>query len=170
MTNVSKDSNSKVNPLDDPDSDAYKALVACVDIILRDPDGEIAKCTENIRLHPDDAMTYICRGLVYESMNNFDMAIADYSAAIRLGPDKVLYYSRGDMYLRNGDLDKAIVDYTEAIRLNANFAEAYLNRGLAYEKNGDTDSAIADYTEALRIDPNREDAQKALAAINVIKI
>jgi len=124
MANVSKDSNSKVNPLNDPSNDVHKAIVAYADAIIRDPDGEIAKCTKEIRLHPEDAMAYFGRGLVYENTNNIDMAIADYTEAIRLDPSSALYYSRGDMYSKKGDTDSAIADYTEALRLDPDFEEA----------------------------------------------
>ena len=159
-----------VKQLISEDSDLYKVITSYIDAVLRDPDSEIAKCTEDIRLHPEDAMMYISRGLVYETLNNIDMAIADYTEAIRLDIDNEtpMYYSRGDMYLRKGDLDNAIADYTEAVRIDPDFAEAYLNRGLAYEKKGSVDSAIADYTEALRLDPDCEEAQKALAALNKV--
>jgi tetratricopeptide (TPR) repeat protein len=64
-----------------------------------DNDIVIADFTEAIELHPDVSVFYYCRGLAYlgidnyggvfrgESEENYQRAIADFSDAIRLGPD-----------------------------------------------------------------------------------
>lgn len=158
----------EVKPLGGTDwekSDLYKDIESCVDALMRNPEAQIAKCTEAIRLNPDDAMEYVSRGLVYECMNDFDMAIADYSAAIRLDPAGVLYYSRGDMYLRKGDTEQAIADYTEAIRLDPDFADAYFNRGCAYNRKGNYDQAIADYTKTISLDTDYKEAYANRSAV-----
>jgi tetratricopeptide (TPR) repeat protein len=64
---------------------------------------------------------------------NYDLAIADFSEAVRLNPNLPQAYSkRGDAYVNKGDFDKAIADYSDALRLNPNDTMAYYNRGSSY--------------------------------------
>jgi tetratricopeptide (TPR) repeat protein len=103
------------------------------------------------------------RGEVYEakSRREFDndngpyfknLAIADYTEAIRLDPNNAGYYiTRGRIY---GNDDRAIADFTRAIRLAPNNVDAYQWRAWAYEAKKDTFRAMADWTEAIRLDPN----------------
>ncbi len=86
---------------------------------------------------------------------NYDLAIADFSEAIRLKPDDFgAYYYRGLSYDLKGNYDRAIADYNDAIRLKPDYVVAYNNRGLAYHQQGDDDKAIADETEAIRLNPH----------------
>jgi len=89
----------------------------------------------------------------------FDLAIADFTAALRLDPNNAkTYQERGVAYLSKGDLDKAIADFTQAIRLDPNDADAYYNRGYVYVTKKDYDRAIADFEAALRINPKHPNA------------
>ena len=122
-------------------------------------DRAIEDLTQAIRLAPDNAQTYIERGVAYMENGDNDRAIEDYNQAIRLSPNYAsAYLNRGVAYRNKGDIEKAIADYTEAVRLNPNDADAYYNRGLAYYNKSDHDRAIADYTEAVRLNPNDADA------------
>jgi tetratricopeptide (TPR) repeat protein len=95
------------------------------------------------------------RGKAAETKEDWDLAITEYSNAIRLDPKCAeAYNGRGDAYLGKRDWDNTIADCTEAIRLKPDFAEAYYGRGLAYEKKRDWDNTIADCTEAIRLNPN----------------
>ena len=105
-----------------------------------------------VQLFPKNAKVYYCRGLVHGYGN---LAIADYSEAIRLDPKYAeAYHDRGTAYGTHEE-DKAIADYTEAIRLypadEGRRAEALANRGSVYEDQGTIDGyskAIADYERA----------------------
>lgn len=95
------------------------------------------------------------RGLDAFDNHNYDLAITDYTEAIRLNPDYAeAYVNRGLAYTQTGDDDKAIADYTAAIHLKPDFAEAYINRGYAYGQRRDYDKAIADCDEAIRLKPD----------------
>ena len=108
---------------------------------------------------PQTAGTFLDRGILFLEREDYDIAIADFTEALRLAPDmEAAYFYRGNAYYRKDDLDRAIADYTQAIRLNPNDAAAYNNRGNAYANKGDLDRAIADYNQAIRLDPNYADA------------
>jgi Flp pilus assembly protein TadD len=94
------------------------------------------------------------RGNARCAQGRYDLAVADYTEAIRLDPAFVnAYYNRATAKAAQGRYDLAVVDYTEAIRLDPTFAKAYCNRGVARRHLGQYDLAVADYTEAIRRDP-----------------
>jgi tetratricopeptide (TPR) repeat protein len=90
---------------------------------------------------------------------DFDLAISQFTEAIRLDPKNAeMYYLRGVAYKRKGKFDKAVTDFTEAIRLNPTFYEAYCHRGSVHAYFNDPNEAIADYTAAIRVRPTSSDA------------
>ena len=122
------------------------------------PEAAITACTHIIDAKTGTprelAIIYVRRGNAYNAKRNYDQAITDYSAAIKLDPkDKDAYVDRGDAYQAQGDHDKAIADENEAIRLDPKYKSAYVDRGNAFQSKGDYDKAIADYTVAIKLDP-----------------
>ena len=100
------------------------------------------------------SITYNNRGLAYFHRGDYDLAIADYSQAIRLDPkDAYSHNNRGSAYRAKGDYDRAIADYDQSIQLDPKERAHYYNRGLAYSDKGDYDLAIADYNQAIQLDP-----------------
>jgi serine/threonine protein kinase/WD40 repeat protein/tetratricopeptide (TPR) repeat protein len=64
----------------------------------------VADCTEAIRLHPQDVSAWVNRGDVYALRGDWDKAVADYAAAVRLGPDDhILRYDLAVLHLQAGD-------------------------------------------------------------------
>jgi tetratricopeptide (TPR) repeat protein len=99
------------------------------------------------------------------SITNLDLAITNYTEAIRLKPDMVAAYNnRGIVYRQKADYDRAIADFNEAIRLDPRNASAYFNRGNAYGDKGDYDKALADETVAIRLKPDFVEAYNARGA------
>jgi tetratricopeptide (TPR) repeat protein len=98
---------------------------------------------------------FSARGGYNHDSANCDLAITDYTEAIRLDPNYAYAFAgRGYAYNKKGYYDDAITDYTEAIRLDPNYAYAFAGRGYAYNKKGYYDDAITDYAEAIRLDPS----------------
>ena len=76
----------------------------------------IADYDKAIELNPDDADTYINRGISYKNLKESQKAIADYTKAIELNPDyATAYNNRGLAYYDLKEFPKAIADYTKAI-------------------------------------------------------
>ena len=91
-------------------------------------------------------LPYFNRGNAYDQLGQLDLAIADYTEAIKLDPtDPDFFNNRGQTYDSRGEHDLAIADYTEAIRLDATSARPLYNRGLSYANKGDYQRAIADF-------------------------
>lgn len=80
---------------------------------------------------------YRSRGVVYEELQDYPKATADYSEAIKLNPqDQLAFSRRGSLYLRNGDADKAFADLSKAAEKAPN-PEALVDLASIYEKKGD---------------------------------
>jgi tetratricopeptide (TPR) repeat protein len=140
-------------------------------------DQAIALCTEAICLDPHAAWAFLCRGVArdfkagrfsfgdqftmsflhpraaQDAQGGPDLAIADFTEAIRLDPhNPVAYGNRGNDYLATGQYPQAVADYSEAIRLEPANPARFVARAHAYLAL-DWDRAIADFDEAIRMDP-----------------
>ena len=83
--------------------------------------------------------------------DNYELAIKDYSEAIRLNPKyAAAYTARGDALMILGENDKAMHDFSEAIQLNPNDYLAYELRGTVYYANQQFEKAINDLNFALK--------------------
>src|SRR6516162_2559739 len=122
-------------------------------------DVAMAACTRAIAsgryAGHDLARLHYDRAVEYANKRNYDRAIADFSAAIRLNPTDPDYHNnRGSSWQLKGDYDHAIVDYNEAIRLSPEDPCPLYNRGIAWSSKDENDRAIADFNEAIRLNPN----------------
>jgi tetratricopeptide (TPR) repeat protein len=120
-------------------------------------------CTAIIERAADEsaerrATAYLRRGSAREDVNqDLAGAVADYSEAIRLAPDRAEAYGRrGLAYARQGEFDGAIADLDTALRLDPNVLRphtyrVYRSRGRAHFHKGEYDRAIADHTEEIRL-------------------
>ena len=98
---------------------------------------------------------YLLRGSKKEKLGDYKGAIADYTKAIRLGPDNArAYYSRGIAKGKLGQHFAAIADYDTAIQLKPDYANTYYKRGNAKFDLGQYLSAIADYDTAIGFNPD----------------
>ena len=118
-------------------------------------DDAIAYYTEVISLQPEISTlirAHNGRGQVYDSKDEYELAIKDYNQAIQLNPNKAEAYNyRGIVYGKNGNLNLAIKDFNKAIQLNPHYTEAYYNRGFAYGEKGEVDLAISGYNKAIQL-------------------
>ncbi len=107
-----------------------------------------------IAADPKDAQAYQARGRIWIEMEDWEGALADLDAAIRLAPaDARSHHLRALVLVQKQQLDKAIAGFSEAIRLDPGFAVAYRDRGLAWDARRFFDKAFEDLSEAIRLDP-----------------
>jgi len=153
-----------------------------------------AKYGVNEKTMPQTPGTFLDRGIMFAMRGDYELAIADFSDAIKLNPNlSTTYMLRGRALCASVSrvwsvednfsgfsapttggqttveqkriYEQAIADYTQAIRLDPNDASAYRSRGMAYSDKGDHDRAIADINQAIRLDPNATAAYNARAVV-----
>ena len=84
-----------------------------------------------------------------------EKAVADFSAAIRLGTEHSSdYYKRGIAYFYGGNHQQAAEDFGIVIRLRPTWDFGYSWHGRAYERLGHYDLAISDFDHAISLRPN----------------
>jgi tetratricopeptide (TPR) repeat protein len=159
---------------------ALKNMIAALD---KQPTAAAALPAVNEIAPPQTVGTFLDRGILFAMRGEYEMAIADFTEAIKLAPNlataymlrgRALYASvstvtavaenfsgintistGGRVSVEQAQIyDRAIADYTQAIRFDPHDAGAYDFRGIAYADKGDFDQAIADFTQAIRLDPN----------------
>lgn len=93
---------------------------------------------------PNNARAFFESGNIHAVRGYFDLAIADFTEAIRLNPNFASAFNhRGMTHQERGNLDLAIADFTEAIRIDPNFQFAYYNLGNAHRMRIERDNQVA---------------------------
>ena len=114
-------------------------------------------------MKPNYPAAFVSRGYAYLVKGDFDHAIADFTAALKLAPRGVIALNnRGLAHKQKGELDLALADYAAAIELNPSYALAYNNRGYVYEAKGQKKEAIDDFRQALALDASLVGARDGL--------
>jgi len=102
---------------------------------------------------------YINRGIERRDSNNYNGAISDFTAAIRIKPDyDFAYFQRAYVKDKLKDYYGAIEDLSKAIDLDPDNDAAYYNRGSAKYDLKDYYGAISDYSKAIEINPDYANA------------
>lgn len=116
-------------------------------------DNAIPELDQAIESDPQFALAYNDRGYAYLHRQGYDLAIADFSKALKLKKHPHAYHNRGIAYRHKGQYDDAISDQSKALELNPMKAEPYYERGVAYLQNRKNDKAIDDFEQAITLKP-----------------
>ncbi len=131
-------------------TDGYLRSTASVKAQEKDYTGAIALLSQLINRHPDNAIDYNNRGLVYFQSGEPTLAITDYNTALKLNPQLAsAYNNRANYYAAGGQLETAIADYDQAIDLNPSYVRAWLNRGITLRDLEQYEQAIENFDIAL---------------------
>lgn len=110
-----------------------------------------------ITLDPVYLPAYEARAAVYEALNRYPEALADYTTLITLrNPDSYTslpYFRRARLYQQQGQYDLAIADYSEIIRHDPTDSAAYQARAELYKAQGRDEEAIADLSKVIESNP-----------------
>jgi tetratricopeptide (TPR) repeat protein len=113
-----------------------------------------------IRFDRNNVAGYEGQGDAYLGKGDFQLALVDYSQALRLLPKGTapvdharLLSKRRDAYFRLEDFDRALADQSEVIRLVPNVALSYLDRSQIYVSQKKYQLALNDIAQAMRLEP-----------------
>lgn len=128
----------------------------------------IVLLSKAINLNSKYSFAYFVRGLTYEQLHQYQLALNDYNQAISLNPKyQETYKSRGTLKAQMNDVREGLADINQAIALNPKDIEAYTIRGnlksdiLNGRLNTDiltrmltnAQDALADYNQAITLAP-----------------
>ena len=121
-------------------------------------EGKLASAVELlsnfIGAHPECADAFRLRAQASALRRNDADALADFSMAIKLEPDKVRHYlNRGMFQLSHGNTSPAIDDFNQALKLEPKNVQAFVDRGMARVTIGEVKTAISDFNQAIESDP-----------------
>lgn len=119
---------------------------------------------------PNDALTWVRKGVAHFSLGQREQASKDLQMALRFDPrlDEAHYYL-GLIAFRQGDMDGAFSAFTSAIQMNPENYKAHGYRGLVYMRKNDFPSAEASFLRALEVNPSDIVAKKNLDRLRKIQ-
>jgi tetratricopeptide (TPR) repeat protein len=125
-------------------------------------DVRVASCTRLIDQGVLDATNragvFYDRAVGYTQLGATDLAIADYSEALRLKPDLTqALNNRGALFRSMGKSSQAVADFNAVIHLQPDGPNAFINRGIIFGETGDYGDAVRDFSEAVRLAPNQSE-------------
>jgi tetratricopeptide (TPR) repeat protein len=129
-----------------------KDLRSCASKSAKNGDYKFAIAALNhlIERHPDNAIDYNNRGLVYFQSGEEAKAVRDFNKAIQINPRLAsAYNNRANYYAGIGDLKAALADYEKALDLNPTHVRAWINRGITLRELGEFNEAIDNFETAL---------------------
>jgi tetratricopeptide (TPR) repeat protein len=143
-------------------------VAASASIVLADVDydAQIKSVTQELKAKPKSTDLLIKRGDLYFQVHEFDKAVADYSAAIKLDDhaDKA-YYGRGLALGRSGDIPGGIKDLSVYLDRHPDDSYGYTKRGIRYLWIGEDKNAEKDLTKAITINPRNAEAHDDLGVV-----
>ena len=119
-------------------------------------DNAIADFSAVLGAKPDDAAILAERGQDYHMNQQFDLAVADFSAALKLNASPSILLQRASSLRAKGAYDLAIADCSAALASDAHDAnldvwDIYNERGYAEFLAARYDAAAADFDKALEL-------------------
>lgn len=127
-------------------------------------DASLAAAEKKVREMPDEANSYIYRGIVYFNRTDYKKAEADFLQALQYNEKSpAAYYNLAITQQREGNQKASLKSYDALLKLNPEFTQAWYNRGLIALSQKKENDALADFQEALRLTPQTADAKNAQA-------
>ena len=127
---------------------------------IEEADKAFEDYSRSIALNEKYITAHLNRGIIlYTRRGEFDAAIADFGAALQLGPDNVNALThRGVAYGAKGDFRSAFADLDHAIAIAPEFDKARYYRALVHGLAGQPALALQDLDAVLRLDLANIDA------------
>jgi len=127
-----------------------------------DTAGVVARAESALARAPRDVDSLVALGRAQASMWRYRDAVATYTRAIGLAPERaVLYRHRGHRYISLRDFPKAVSDMERAAALDSTSFDIWYHLGLAYYLMGRFDDAAAAYRRTLGVARSADDTVAA---------
>jgi Flp pilus assembly protein TadD len=123
-------------------------------------ENAVAFFSRQVELKPDDFGALNRRASAWRFRGEYDAALKDMDAAIRVSSDAAGYNNRGLIWHAKRDYERAIADFSKAIELSRGSSLQLVNRANSYLCNKDLDRAISDASQALEVHPAYPEAHR----------
>jgi tetratricopeptide (TPR) repeat protein len=133
------------------------------------PDDALEALESALKDDPDNGAAHFWRGRLRAAKGEFDKALADFNATIRLAPTGDAYAHRAFVFQKLSQPDEALADLNQALRREPNNYLALFMRGLLLGERGNTKAAIGDLDAALEIQPENREALQARGQMHVLR-
>ena len=134
-------------------------------------DYAIGDLTELLKRQSDHVSARLHRGLSYFYLEDYQPALADFSATLHYDPSNWAAYYHRACLLRLCDPAKSLQDFSISLLINPEYENlgSYLHRALIYCQQNQFEEAIADYEAILVLDREHAPALCNLAIIYMKK-
>lgn len=129
--------------------------------------GNLNTIVQMLGKNPNNFKDRVEMGRAARLQGDFDGAIVEYAAALRLKDDPKLHADLGDVYRVRDRIDDAIREFQAALKAGldpAAAADVNVKLGQAFQAKKDLKSAIVAYGEAIKAKPDDRDVLDALQA------
>ncbi|MEI9943560.1 MAG: tetratricopeptide repeat protein [Chitinophagaceae bacterium] len=112
-----------------------------------------------ISLYPFESKYYRVRGTSYYHLKEYDLAISNFTQALKLdSTNSLAWMNRAITFENTEKYSLAEQDYLKALQYDRKSATIYFNMGLLYDKWGKDNLSLLAYDQAIKIDPKNESA------------
>ncbi len=134
-------------------------IAACNNV--KDLDARVAGCTRLLARRnlpaKSQAILFLQRAQGYVRLRQFDSALQDYAATLKLDPSSAIAFGeRAIVYNQISDPDHALQSADQAIRLDPSYVLAYAARGDALSQKGQFDQAVDALNKSIGLDPKQQ--------------
>ena len=129
--------------------------------------GNLNTIVQMLGKNPNSFKDRVDMGRAARLAGDFDGAIVEYAAALRIKDDAKLHADLGDVYRVRDRLDDAIREFQAALKSGVDpsqAADVNVKLGQAFQAKKDLKSAIVAYGEAIKAKPDDRDVLDALQA------
>jgi len=132
---------------------AMKSLLGIITMLL-----VIEGCSQFphiiIASDPLTADEHLKLGAAYESKKEWDIALEEYSRALKKDPHCLAYFYIGNVWYEKGELSKARENYFKAINLHPNNGDIYNNLAWVYLQENNIEKSLQAIRKALTLNPD----------------
>lgn len=146
--------------VDDMPKDGWALyMLGSIAFLRGEHDDAIARLTSCLKAAPNLVEAHVKRGQALQAKDEYEKALKDMDAAVRLAPKSAsVYRQRGTILAARAgksaddeNAAKAFKDFAEAIRLDPDDVEAYFQRGRLLLRKGDKAAALKEFDEIVRV-------------------
>ncbi len=131
-------------------------------------DAALDAAERKVRNMPDDAGSYLYRGIVRYKRGDYPSALSDFETALQRAPGTAeTLYDHALTAVRLGREREAMSDYDQLLRFAPSFTQAWYNRGLMRFARRDYNGAIRDMEQLLFIEDRTADAYNLIGVAHI---